>query len=243
MIQFYAPDLLTAGILPPDESRHCSKVLRHRADDVIYVIDGSGVRYQCRILDPDSRATKLEIISTEKIPDLWQPEITLAVAPTKNIDRIEWLVEKAVEIGVNRIVPLLCEHSERKVIKEERLINIAVSAMKQSLKTRLPELTGIIPFKSFLENIPNRPESSANLQKFMGYCDAAYPRKELIKEYQPGKDVVLLIGPEGDFSPAEITSAVESGFTPVSFGPSRMRTETAALFALEAIHIINMLKE
>ena len=240
MIQFFAPEIEATGMLPPDESRHCSKVLRHRVGDEIQVIDGKGRRFTCVILDPDPRATQVEIVSSEQLPQHWGVNITLAVAPTKNMDRMEWLVEKAVEIGVNRFVPLLCEHSERKVVKTERLMNIAVSAMKQSLKTTLPEILPLTPIKDFLNENSGSEDSAA--QKFMGYCDAAYPRKSLIQEYQPGKNVILMIGPEGDFSPEEVRKAVEAGFLPVTFGDSRLRTETAALVALDAIHFLNYLK-
>ncbi len=239
MIQFFAPEITETGILPAEESRHCCKVLRHRADDVICVIDGHSKRYQCRILDADPRATQLEILSSESIPKTWTADITIAVAPTKNIDRIEWLTEKAVEIGVDAIIPLLCSHSERKVVKTERLENIAVSAMKQSLKTSLPKIEGLTPFNTFMKECRHRKEENPELQLFMGYCDAAYPRKELIREYRPGSDVILLIGPEGDFSPEEVEEAVRVGFEPVTFGPNRLRTETAALVGLNAIHLLN----
>lgn len=238
MIQFFAPDIQATGILPADESRHCSKVLRHRAGDEICVIDGMGNRFVCRILDPDPRSTQVEIISSEHIEEHWQPKITLAVAPTKNIDRMEWMTEKAVEIGINRIVPILCEHSERKVIKNERLVNIAVSAMKQSLKSTLPEIRSLTPFGDFLKEFGILGLPSA--QHFMGYCDAKYPRLPLAAEYKAPSDVVLMIGPEGDFSPSEVEAAVKAGFIPTTFGDSRLRTETACIVALDTIHILNL---
>ncbi len=241
MIQFYAPDIESTGMLPPEESRHCCRVLRHRAGDEINVIDGKGKSLICQILDPDPRGTAVEIISSEEISDHWDVNITLAVAPTKNTDRIEWLTEKAVEIGVNRIVPLLCEHSERKTIKNERLVNIAVSAMKQSLKTRLPKIESLTPFREFIKEINDRVSHENGTQLFMGYCAEDFPRLSLAKEYRPGKNVIILIGPEGDFSPAEVAAATEAGFVPATFGDSRLRTETAALVALETIHILNIL--
>lgn len=229
---------MTTGCLPADESRHCSKVLRHRAGDEICVIDGKGNRFSCKILDPDPRATQVEILSSERIEEHWTPTITLAVAPTKNIDRMEWMTEKAVEIGINRIIPILCEHSERKVVKSERLVNIAVSAMKQSLKTTLPEVRPLTPYKEFLKefNFSTAPDT----QHFMGYCDAKYPRLPLVTEYKAPADVVLLIGPEGDFSPAEVEAAVKAGFIPTTFGDSRLRTETACIVALDTIHLLNL---
>lgn len=238
MIQFFAPDIEATGCLPADESRHCSKVLRHRAGDEITVIDGKGNRFTCSVLDPDPRATQVEILSSEKIEEHWTPNIILAVAPTKNMDRMEWMTEKAVEIGVNKIIPILCEHSERKIVKTERLNNIAVSAMKQSLKTTLPEVSSLMPFKEFLHDYGNSKLSS--YQHFMGYCDARYPRLPLTAQYNAPSDVVILIGPEGDFSPAEVEEAVKAGFIPVTFGDSRLRTETAAIVALDTIHILNL---
>lgn len=239
MIQFFAPDIEATGSLPPDESRHCSKVLRHRAGDTICVIDGKGKRLTCEILDPDPRSTQVRIISAEQIENHWIPKITIAVAPTKNIDRIEWMIEKCVEIGIDRIVPILCEHSERKVVKHDRLANIAVSAMKQSLKTRLPEIMPLTPIADFLHTFGK--SSGYEAFRGMGYCDAKYPRKFLLSEYKAGKDAIILIGPEGDFSPHEVEVAVNEGFIPVTFGNSRLRTETAAIVALDTIHFINRL--
>ncbi|MDE5869984.1 MAG: RNA methyltransferase, partial [Muribaculaceae bacterium] len=162
----------------------------------------------------------------------WKERIILAVAPTKNIDRIEWMLEKVVEIGVDEIVLLNCEHSERKKINEERLQKIIVSAMKQSLKATLPVFCGLLSFKDFIS------QKGEGL-RYMGYCDEKTERKEFAKEYPGNKDVTILIGPEGDFSPKEVSEALEAGFIPVTFGESRLRTETAALFAVSAIHVID----
>ena len=232
-------------MLSPDESLHCVRVLRHREGDIISVIDGMGSCFECRIVQADPRCVMTEIVSQKLIPNHWGANFTLAVAPTKNMDRMEWMVEKAVEIGVDRIVPLLCEHSERKVLKAERLRKIAVSAMKQSLKTTLPHIDELIPIGDFIisEALCRNPGSSANTSPllFMGYCDSAYPRLELAKEYIPGRNAVIMIGPEGDFSPAEVKMAVEAGFSPATFGMSRLRTETAAIVALDTLHIVSSL--
>ena len=149
---------------------------------------------------------------------------------------MEWLVEKLVEIGINRFVPLLCMHSERKEIKRERIEKIAVSAMKQSLKTRLPQIDEMTPLKSFIEELR---DSAAD--RFVAYCDPEIPRRTLAKEIKPERDTVILIGPEGDFSPQEIKATIDSGFNPVSLGDCRLRTETAALTACQTIHAINQL--
>ncbi|MDE5877420.1 MAG: 16S rRNA (uracil(1498)-N(3))-methyltransferase [Muribaculaceae bacterium] len=234
MIQFYAPDLEHTLTLPADESAHCVRVLRKKEGDIITVTDGTGYRYECEITAAYHKGVSVAIVSRQLIEQHWGVNITLAVAPTKNMDRMEWLVEKAVEIGVDRIVLLWCEHSERKVVKTERLVKIAVSAMKQSLKTRLPEVTELIRFDDFIASVP------AGV-RMMGYCDCSLPRHEMVGVYTAGNDAVIMIGPEGDFSPSEVARAMEAGFVPVTMGESRLRTETAALFGVEAIHIINQL--
>ena len=147
MIQFFAPDIASTQMLPEEEARHAIKVLRSHPGDILTIVDGRGMRYTCRLLSDNPRHADIEIISTEHQPPVWHTDITLAVAPTKNADRMEWLIEKVVEIGVNRIVPLLCRHSERKVMKTDRLERIAVSAMKQSLKATLPVIGPLTPHR------------------------------------------------------------------------------------------------
>lgn len=232
MIQFYSPFIENSRKLTPEDSAHAVRVLRKKEGDEITVTDGKGKRFFCHILSADPRELSLVVDRVEIIPKSWDVEITLALAPTKNADRMEWLVEKAVEIGIDRIVMIKCARSERKILKTERLRKIAVSAMKQSLKTFLPDISEIIGFREFMNKLPAG-------EKYMGYCDKHYPLKEFIGEYSPGSSVVLLIGPEGDFSPEEVDLAVDNGFIPVSFTDSRLRTETAALYGVEAIHVIN----
>ena len=156
----------------------------------------------------------------------------MAVAVTKNIDRIEWLLEKAVEIGVDEIALLVCDRSERRKLNEERMEKILVSAMKQSLKATLPKYNGLEKFSTFLSRIDTT-------YKYMGYCDEYTERRELAKEYPGNADVAILIGPEGDFSPEEVEMAYCAGFLPVTFGNTRLRTETAALYGLTALHVIS----
>lgn len=232
MIQFYAPDILSDPTLPEDESAHCCRVLRMKEGDKIYVVNGKGSRFECVITEAHSRHTSVEIVGELSSERHWKGRITLAVAPTKNIDRIEWLLEKVVEIGIDQIVLIRCEHSERKNVKMERLEKIIVSAMKQSLKFHLPELKGLVDLKDFLA-------SDIRGKKYMGYCDEKIERREFVKELKPGEDVTVLVGPEGDFSPEEVGQAIDAGFFPVTFGESRLRTETAALYAVEAVHIID----
>ncbi len=235
MIQFYAPDIERTLQLPEEEARHCIKVLRTRPGSIVDVIDGKGNRYVCRLLSDDPRHASVEIESKIPVTPAWSTHITVAVAPTKNMDRMEWLTEKLTEIGVNRIVPVLCRHSERKEVKIERLQRIAVSAMKQSLKATLPEISPMTPLSQFIA-------ASDAEQRFIAYCDPSIPRRVLAKEYHAGcKSVVILIGPEGDFDPQEIKDVLDTGYIPVTLGDNRLRTETAALVACDTFHIINQL--
>lgn len=235
MIQFYAPDIETDPILPEGESAHCSRVLRMREGEEIVVTDGKGHRFYCTIDISHPSQTKVRINRKEAIPNPRNYRLTLAVAPTKNSDRLEWLVEKAVEIGVDRIVLLRCRRSERKVQKTERLQKIIVSAMKQSLEARITELTELTDFKEFISEV------SQETQKFFGYCSENFPRREFVDECKAGGEVCVMIGPEGDFSEEEVKMAVEKGFIPVSFGKKRLRTETAGVFAICAVNTINQL--
>lgn len=234
MIQFYAPDILTNPILPESDSQHCIRVLRMGFGDMIEVVDGKGSRMKCRIVDPHPKRALVEVVEREEIAQPWRGNITVAVAPTKHLDRMEWLVEKLTEVGVNRFVPLLCRHSERKELKTERLEKIAVSAMKQSLKATLPVIDEMTPLQKFVDEAPEG-------QKFVAYCDRNIPRKLLAKEINPNENVTILIGPEGDFSPEEIARVIDKGFQPVSLGDCRLRTETAALAACQTVHAIQML--
>lgn len=234
MIQFYAPDVENTGFLPEEESGHCVRVLRMKEGDTVWVTDGQGHRFECSIVEAHPKHTGVEIISKRDIEPVIDVEITLATAPSKNMDRMEWLVEKSVEIGVGRIVMLKCDRSERKVIKPERLRKIALSAMNQSLKARLPEVTDMISFKDFVHHLPAG-------QSFMGYCSPEIERREFVKECRPGVNTVILIGPEGDFTPDEVRMAIEAGVMPVTFGNARLRTESAALFGVQGVHIINQL--
>lgn len=235
MIRFYSPGLPNDLILPENDSQHCCRVLRHAVGDTIEVVDGRGHLYKCIIVDSHPKRTAVEIIETIDCQPCWPNNITIAVAPTKLMDRMEWLVEKLTEIGVNRIVPILCEHSERKEIKTERLEKISISAMKQSLKTVLPIIDEMTPLNIFLRSI------TSDSQKFVGYCDETTERVLLAKALTPKTDVVMLIGPEGDFSPQEICKILDAGFIPVTLGENRLRTETAALMACETVHVVNMI--
>ncbi len=236
MIQFYAPDIETTGILPESDSQHCVRVLRMKEGDFVEIIDGKGFRYRCQLTNAHSKRASVEIIEKTHVPVSWTNSITIAVAPTKHLDRMEWMVEKLTEIGINRIIPLLCRHSERKEIKVERLEKIAISAMKQSLKTTLPIISPMTTFKTIVTGV-----NAA--QKFIAYCDPTIPRKLLSQEYSANRDTIIMIGPEGDFSIDEIRLALDNGYKPITLGDNRLRTETAAITACDTCHIINQLKQ
>lgn len=234
MIRFYAPSLPDSLTLPESDSGHAVRVLRLKEGDAIEAVDGRGMLYKCVITDAHPKHTGVHIESSVEVVKEWPQHITLAIAPTKNNDRMEWLVEKLVEIGIDRIVPLRCMRSERKDINVDRLERVAVAAMKQSLKAVLPEIQPTRTFKQFIAEC-----SSA--QRFIAYCDSAFERRLMAHEYHPYNDTSILIGPEGDFSPEEISTALSSGWTPVSLGETRLRTETAALVAVETCHVIDQL--
>lgn len=231
MIRFFAPDIETDSALPEVESGHCCRVLRLREGAEVEVVDGKGNVFYCVITDANPRRTLLEINSKRTEELHWKPAITLAVAPTKNIDRMEWLAEKAVEIGVNKLVFLNCHNNVRRVVKRDRFEKILISAMKQSLKATLPEFMEITDFMDFIK-------SDSSALKYVGYCDSSVERRDFSRCYDGESDVTILIGPEGDFTREEIEAAFEAGFVPVTFGATRLRTETAALYALCSAHTI-----
>lgn len=235
MIRFFCPDIETDPVMPEVESGHCVRVLRHQPGDLFEVVDGKGGLFRVRLLEAHPKRAMMEIVERLRIAPYWRGRLILAVAPTKNMDRMEWLVEKATEIGFDEFVPLQCRYSERKEIKRERLEKTAVSAMKQSLKAAVPVIREMLPFRRFIE------EYSGVKEKFVAYCTDDGERRLLAREYLPGNDTIILIGPEGDFSEEEIRSAVQAGFRPVSLGEARLRTETAALTALETFHIVSQL--
>ena len=219
--------------LDADESGHCVRVLRHRAGDEIHVIDGQGTMYRCRLTDDNPKGAEAEVL--EAFPG-WGGHpyrLTVACCPTKNNDRFEWFVEKATEVGVDCIVPVIGDRSERKVYKTDRALRIALSATKQSLKSRIPEITEPVSAKDFIRR-------SGNSLKLIAYCFEGDTRRISIQEALrgfDGTDITVLIGPEGDFSPEEARLAVEQGYIPVHLGSSRLRTETAAVLAATAVYL------
>ena len=233
---FYCPDLAATGLgtLDAEESRHAVRVLRKRAGDTIHVTDGCGTLYVCRIVDADDRACTVAAME-QSSPVRGAGGLHLGVAPTKNPARMEWLVEKAVEVGVDEITLLQCDHSERTFLKTDRLQRVAVSAMKQSLHTVLPRINAAVRLADWLRAV----QLPAGCQRLIAHCEAGQPRTPLAHALESGSDAVVLIGPEGDFSDEEIALALASGFKPVSLGPSRLRTETAAVYAAVAFNLAN----
>ena len=229
---FYTPDIAETLTLPEVESGHCVRVLRLSEGDEIGLIDGKGTFYRAQITLAHNKRCGVRIVEELKQPSHWSGEIEIAIAPTKNLDRIEWFAEKTTEMGIDAIVPLLCRFSERKELKTERIEKILVSAMKQSLKAVLPRLEEMTPFDRYVcEGFDG--------QKFIAHCHADSERILLSQSYKPGSRVRILIGPEGDFSPEEVELAIAHGYRPISLGASRLRTETAGVVACHTIHTIN----
>jgi 16S rRNA (uracil1498-N3)-methyltransferase len=228
---FYQP-LIPEGSreLSPEESRHCVKVLRKRRGDEIMVTDGRGSAYRCAV-EQESQSACTFIIKEELRQAKESHHIHIAIAPTKNPDRIEWFAEKATELGVDRITLVNTEHTERTFIKKERLEKIVISAMKQSVKYWKPEVTEMIGFKDVLS-------ASDVDQRFIAYVDTGNP-VHLKDVAIRGKRYVVMIGPEGDFSKDELSAALQHGFVKVSLGTSRLRTETAGLVACHLLTLVN----
>ena len=225
--------------LDAEESGHCVRVLRHRAGDEIHVIDGLGTMFRCRLVDDNPRGAEAEVL--EAFPG-WGSHpyrLTVACCPTKNNDRFEWFVEKATEVGVDRIVPVIGERSERKVYKTDRATRIALSATKQSLKARIPEICEPLSVKDFICRSDPAEQVKDSL-KLIAYCFEGDTKRisiqDALRDYD-GNDIAVLIGPEGDFSPEEARLAVEHGYIPVHLGASRLRTETAAVVAATAVYL------
>lgn len=228
---FYTPDIQTRLELPEEEAQHCTRVLRLAAGDEITLTDGKGYFYQAEITAASNKRCLVSIKETIFQEPLWDCHLHIAMAPTKNMDRTEWFAEKATEIGFDELTFLNCRFSERKVIKAERIEKILVSAIKQSLKARLPKLNEMTDFGKFV-----RQEFKG--QKFIAHCYEG--EKPLLKDIiNKGEDALVLIGPEGDFSIEEVQAAINNGFTPVSLGKSRLRTETAALVTCHILNLTN----
>lgn len=229
---FYTPDIAVSPELPEEEAGHCLRVLRLRIGDEVMLTDGKGYFYKAVISAATGKRCQVKVVETIRQEAFWNGHLHLAMAPTKNMDRIEWFAEKATEIGFDELTFLNCRFSERKVIKTERVEKIVVSAVKQSLKASKPIVNEMTDFNKFVQK-----EFCG--QKFIAHCYEG--EKPLLKDVLvPGEDALVLIGPEGDFSPEEVKKAEEAGFRAISLGKSRLRTETAALVA---VHIMNLFNQ
>jgi len=227
---FYTPDILeNYYFLNNEESKHCIKVLRLKTGDTIQLIDGIGGFYQAKIISENPKKCEFEIINKIENYKKRNNKLSIAIAPTKNINRYEWFLEKATEIGIDEILPFTSFHSERKNIKNERLEKVIVAAIKQSIKAYKPKLYELQSFNNLIK-------TEFDGQKFIAYCKTS---NHLKNEYTPNKNALVLIGPEGGFSEQEIELAKENGFTPISISTSRLRTETAGIIVASIIDILN----
>ena len=214
--------------LSSEESKHATKVLRKTKGDILDFTDGKGYLYKAEISIADSRKCNLEIISSEQKEKQHNYHLHIAIAPTKNMDRFEWFLEKGAEIGIDEITPIICDRSERKIIKTARGKRILLSAMKQSLKFHLPKLNEAISLTEFLKR-------NIDGAKYIAHCDNS--EKNELKTVSKTEKSLILIGPEGDFSPKEIELALQNQFKAISLGTSRLRTETAGIIAVQTINI------
>lgn len=230
MLLFYQSNIEKIPILSEEDSRHCVKVLRKNIKDKVHVVDGLGGLFECEITKAHEKKCEVRILSTKREFEKRTHYLHIAIAPTKNADRIEYFVEKCVEIGVDEITLIQTKHSERKNQKTERLEKIAISAMKQSLKAYLPKVNELMDFDKFIEN--------ANFEgKFIAHLtDDAKPLKDVAAN---SNEVLILIGPEGDFAQDEILLAQKFGFQLVTLGNSRLRTETAGVVACAIVNAFN----
>ena len=230
---FYNPDITEntqSFFFDREESKHIIKVMRKKGGDILFVTNGLGYLFKTEItLASDNKCT-VKIVGLEKAEKI-KYHLHMAVAPTKMNDRYEWFLEKATEMGISEITPIICDHSERKFVKSERFDKIILSAMKQSAQCYLPKLNDPMAFKDFIK-LKN------NGQQFIAHCEET-DKKSLKEMIKPSEDITILIGPEGDFSEKEIALAIENNYVPVSLGNTRLRTETAAIAAVHSVVFIN----
>ena len=213
------------------ESRHIVRVLRKNENDILNITNGKGFLFDAKIIVASDKKCIAKIISYQEKPKTWSYYLHIAIAPTKNNDRLEWFLEKATEIGIDEITPIFCSNSERRVVKLERFEKIIQSAMKQSLKFTLPKLNDPVKFNEFINQ-------EIEGIKCIAHCED--DEKSLLKsKVNPSEKITILIGPEGDFSLDEIKNALNNKFTPITLGESRLRTETAALVAVNIVSFIN----
>lgn len=235
MIVFYSSAIDgDLAVLDGEEARHAIQVLRHKPGDQIRFTDGKGTWYDGILESAGKKECLLRIVHRDQLPTRRAYRVHIAIAPPKNMDRLEWFLEKGAEIGLDEITPVWCRHSARTTLRPDRLEKILLSAMKQSLQPFLPKLNPPVPLHSFLGGL-----AVSQAQRFIGYLDSRSVSAHLFDACNPGKDTVVLIGPEGDFSPEEVTESLRAGFQTITLGPSRLRTETAALVATHIVALKN----
>ena len=229
---FYTPDITNekSYTLSESESKHAIRVLRLKIDDNLTLVDGKGNFYNAEVTSDNAKKCEVAITKTTT-ENSSKPNLHIALAPTKNNDRTEWFIEKCTEIGITEVTPILCKHSERKKIKQERFLKTAISAMKQSLKATLPKIDELTSFNEIVNQ-------SFDGEKYIAHCYEEN-QKHFKDIYQKGENTLILIGPEGDFSQEEVALAIDKGFEPITFGESRLRTETAGIVACTAFNIMN----
>lgn len=231
---FYNPNIDSTTqqlVFSKEESRHIVRVLRKKEDDILQITNGKGYLFTAKITFANDKKCTVKIIETTEKPKDWNYYLHVAIAPTKNNDRLEWFLEKATEIGIDEITPIICQNSERKVVKMERLEKIVQSAMKQSLKFTLPKLNEPVKFSEFINQ-------SFQDDVFIAHCEPS--EKKLLKEtIQLNSKITILIGPEGDFSSEEIKNAITKQCIAISLGKSRLRTETAGLVAVQNVAFLH----
>ncbi|MEQ1743896.1 MAG: 16S rRNA (uracil(1498)-N(3))-methyltransferase [Saprospiraceae bacterium] len=218
------------ALLDEEESRHLLTVLRRQPGERFHLTDGRGGVYEVELLETGKKTATARILETRQTPEP-SARLHIAIAPTKQMERFEWFLEKAVEVGIHTITPLLCKRSERTTVRHDRMEKIVVSAMKQSLQTRLPVLNPLTPFADCIRR-------AAEPLRCIAWCGEA-PRAQLSELIRAGMDTLVLIGPEGDFTPEEVALAQAGGFAGVGLGPTRLRTETAGLVSVLAFHLAN----
>ena len=216
-----------------EESRHCLKVLRMKGGDNITFTDGRGNLYEGVITEADPSAMSATVTSVINDYGRREYRLHIAISTLKNDDRLEWFIEKAVETGIDEITPLFCTRTEKRRIRRERLEGVILSAMKQSVKSRLPQLNGPVEFSDFIAGVHEG-------KRIIASCDQAVERIPVTSAFSRGDDVLMMIGPEGDFTTEEVTAALKAGFQPVHIGPSRLRTETAGVAACCSVYLANI---
>lgn len=233
---FYAPEIsLPRYTLPEEESKHCVRVLRMTVGDELHLTDGKGNMYRCKVVSDNVKRCEVEVVETWPEYEHMSYGLTMCVAPTKNIDRFEWFLEKATEIGISEVYPLECDHSERRQIKLEREEKVITAAVKQSLKAYHPVLHDLTSVRDIIA-------MDFEGEKYIAHCDSSFGERPYLGNLvKKGANTLILIGPEGDFSKEEINFALQNGFKAISLGRERLRTETAAVVATTVVATINKL--